>query len=165
MSYACAARVRPARNASAKPNSNALCSFRSPALQGRPAKRCSRFVEPLPSSVTSAVRFLHSDVLIAFKQSHRFFHRIFFSMKFSRYVADPVCRIRFWAYALCSPLSRRRFPGGHLLSRSVSRQVSSADCGLTVVFGMGTGVSHSRIVTGNFCSFSRRPSPAPLTTQ
>ena len=49
---------------------------------------------------------------------------------------------------LCSAKSPlRKVLGGHLLSRSVSRQVSSADCGLTVVFGMGTGVSHSRNTT------------------
>ena len=40
-------------------------------------------------------------------------------------------------------------PGSHLLSRAVSSQVSSAACVLTVVFGMGTGVSHRRITTGN----------------
>ena len=39
--------------------------------------------------------------------------------------------------------------GSHLLSRAVSSQVSSAACVLTVVFGMGTGVSHKRIATGN----------------
>ena len=39
--------------------------------------------------------------------------------------------------------------GSHLSSRAVSRQVLSAVCGLTVVFGMGTGVSHNRIATGN----------------
>ena len=38
--------------------------------------------------------------------------------------------------------------GSHLFSRVVSNQVSSADCVLTVVFGMGTGVSHNRITTG-----------------
>ena len=44
--------------------------------------------------------------------------------------------------------------GSHLLSRAVSSQVSSAACVLTVVFGMGTGVSHRRIATGNSsCSF------------
>ena len=43
-------------------------------------------------------------------------------------------------------------PGGHLLSRAVSSQVSSAACVLTVVFGMGTGVSHRRITTGNLTS-------------
>ena len=41
-------------------------------------------------------------------------------------------------------------PGSHLLSRAVSSQVSSADCVLTFVVGMGTGVSHNRITTGNF---------------
>ena len=43
-------------------------------------------------------------------------------------------------------------PGSHLLSRAVSSQVSSAACVLTVVFGMGTGVSHRRITTGNLTS-------------
>ena len=37
----------------------------------------------------------------------------------------------------------------HLLSRSVSRQVPSAVPVLTVVFGMGTGVSPARIATRN----------------
>ena len=40
------------------------------------------------------------------------------------------------------------YSGSHLLSRAVSSQVSSAACVLTVVFGMGTGVSHKRIATG-----------------
>ena len=39
--------------------------------------------------------------------------------------------------------------GSHLLSRAVPRQVSSAVYVLTVVFGMGTGVSHRRIATRN----------------
>ena len=37
--------------------------------------------------------------------------------------------------------------GNLLLSQAVPHQVSSAVYGLTVVFGMGTGVSHRRIVT------------------
>ena len=37
--------------------------------------------------------------------------------------------------------------GGHLLSHAVSSIVPSAACVLTVVFGMGTGVSHKRIST------------------
>ena len=37
--------------------------------------------------------------------------------------------------------------GGHLLSHTVSSAVPSAACVLTVVFGMGTGVSHKRIAT------------------
>ena len=69
-------------------------------------------------------------------------------MKFSRYRAVS-CGMHFWMHAFVPDLSGR-FPGGHLLSRSVSRQVSSADYGLTVVFGMGTGVSHNRNTTGNF---------------
>ena len=42
--------------------------------------------------------------------------------------------------------------GNHLFSQAVSHQVSSADYVLTFVFGMGTGVSHNRIITGNFSS-------------
>ena len=37
----------------------------------------------------------------------------------------------------------------HLLSHIVSNAVPSAACVLTVVFGMGTGVSHKRIDTRN----------------
>ena len=37
--------------------------------------------------------------------------------------------------------------GGHLLSRTVSSEVPSAAWVLTIVFGMGTGVSHKRIAT------------------
>ena len=40
--------------------------------------------------------------------------------------------------------------GNHLFSQAVSHQVSSADYVLTFVFGMGTGVSHKRIITVNF---------------
>ena len=40
--------------------------------------------------------------------------------------------------------------GTHLLSHAVSSIVPSAAYVLTVVFGMGTGVSHKRIGTGNF---------------
>ena len=41
-------------------------------------------------------------------------------------------------------------PGIHLLSHIVSNIVLSAACVLTVVFGMGTGVSHRRIDTRKF---------------
>ena len=37
------------------------------------------------------------------------------------------------------------YSGGHLLSRTVSSAVPSAGRALTVVFGMGTGVSPGRI--------------------
>ena len=40
--------------------------------------------------------------------------------------------------------------GNHLLSQAVPHQVPSAVHVLTVVFGMGTGVSHGRIVTENY---------------
>ena len=54
------------------------------------------------------------------------------------------------------PLSYKRFfiflkSGSHLLSHTVSSIVPSAAYVLTIVFGMGTGVSHKRIATGNFC--------------
>ena len=41
--------------------------------------------------------------------------------------------------------------GIHLLSHAVSSIVSSASQVLTIVFGMGTGVSPGRIATGKFC--------------
>ena len=41
-------------------------------------------------------------------------------------------------------------PGSHLLSHAVSSIVPSAAQVLTIVFGMGTGVSPERIATGNF---------------
>ena len=48
--------------------------------------------------------------------------------------------------------------GIHLLSRAVSSKVPSAVCVLTIVFGMGTGVSHRRIDTRNLLL-------SPLTTK
>ena len=39
--------------------------------------------------------------------------------------------------------------GGHLLSRTVSSEVPSAAWVLTIVFGMGTGVTLKRIATKN----------------
>ena len=39
--------------------------------------------------------------------------------------------------------------GSHLLSHTVSSIVPSAAYVLTIVFGMGTGVTHKRIATGN----------------
>ena len=48
--------------------------------------------------------------------------------------------------------------GSHLLSHTVSNTVPSAAYVLTIVFGMGTGVSHKRIATRNFvqCLVSAR---------
>ena len=40
--------------------------------------------------------------------------------------------------------------GSHLLSHIVSNAVPSAAYVLTIVFGMGTGVSHKRITTGKY---------------
>ena len=49
--------------------------------------------------------------------------------------------------------------GVHLCSHIVTNVVFSADQVLTVVFGMGTGVSPSRIATGQFyhCDLSISP--------
>ena len=43
--------------------------------------------------------------------------------------------------------------GSHLLSHAVSSIVPSAVWGLTIVFGMGTGVTPRRIATGNLPGF------------
>ena len=47
--------------------------------------------------------------------------------------------------------------GTHLLSHIVSNIVPSAAYVLTVVFGMGTGVSHKRISTGISLTFAFVP--------
>ena len=44
----------------------------------------------------------------------------------------------------------KKDPGSHLLSHTVSSAVSSASWVLTIVFGMGTGVSPRRIATGRY---------------
>ncbi len=51
-----------------------------------------------------------------------------------------------YAYMRCLFFKKRS--GGLLLSRAVSSTVPSAGGGLTIVFGMGTGVSPFRIATG-----------------
>ena len=66
---------------------------------------------------------------------------ISFCMKFSRYIF-------FWLYLIV-----KFGAGSHLLSHTVSSAVPSAAYVLTVVFGMGTGVSHKRITTGKSLSF------------
>ena len=56
--------------------------------------------------------------------------------------------------------------GSHLLSHTVSCAVPSADSGLTFVFGMDTGVPHSRITTRFFLLLASLASPlVPLKTQ
>ena len=52
-----------------------------------------------------------------------------------------------------------KMSGSHLLFHAVARIVPSAVKVLTVVFGMGTGVSPSRIATGQFyhCDLSISP--------
>ena len=57
--------------------------------------------------------------------------------------------LRLTAGCSTAELLRNIKSGSHLFSQAVASQVSSAACVLTVVFGMGTGVSHRRIATGN----------------
>ena len=61
-------------------------------------------------------------------------------------------------FCICAPAVLPFFQGAvpslvesgiHLLSHIVSNAVPSAAYGLTIVFGMGTGVSRKRIDTGN----------------
>ena len=66
---------------------------------------------------------------------------ISFCMKFSRYI--------FYWLSLIVKFGA----GSHLLSHTVSSAVPSAAYVLTVVFGLGTGVSHKRITTGKFFCF------------
>ena len=54
----------------------------------------------------------------------------------------PFCFRKFFIYS-----------GSHLLSHTVSSAVPSAAWVLTIVFGMGTGVSPKRIATRNLCYF------------
>ena len=52
--------------------------------------------------------------------------------------------------------------GGHLFSHTVASAVPSAVYGLTIVFGMGTGVTHKRITTSKFLvasAFAFRSAP------
>jgi hypothetical protein len=93
-------------------------------------------------------------------------------MQFSRYIPAgyvqpgwfyPVIRKRNLRSALLS-LNKKKYkfqksPGSRLLSHAVTSIVSSAAYGLTIVFGMGTGVSHTRIATGCF------PPSSPMAEQ
>ena len=63
-------------------------------------------------------------------------------------------RIPSCARRLAMPV--RKGSGSHLASHVVSNVVLSAASGLTVVFGMGTGVTPRRIATGSsFCTLGR----------
>ena len=84
---------------------------------------CSSYVEPLPSSVTLAVRFLHSGCLdcvvlcpLRLKTSNNLIDSIesFFSMKFSRYIAVS-CGMHFCMHAFVPDFSGR-FLGGYIAS-------------------------------------------------
>ena len=59
--------------------------------------------------------------------------------------------MKFSRYILIRSIKLIKFgTGSHLLSHTVSSAVPSAAYVLTVVFGMGTGVSHKRITTSKF---------------
>ena len=58
----------------------------------------------------------------------------------------------YFSYFVCSFQGAEICVGDLLLSRAVSSQVPSAAQVLTIVFGMGTGVSPARISTTNFLS-------------
>ena len=78
-------------------------------------------------------------------------HKIcIFCIRFSRFDGDGEIRTHdpLLARQVLSQLSYTPIESGsHLLSHIVSNIVPSAACVLTVVFGMGTGVSHKRIDT------------------
>ena len=57
----------------------------------------------------------------------------------------------YFSYFVCSFQGAEICVGALLLSRAVSSQVPSAAQVLTIVFGMGTGVSPARISTNKFC--------------
>ena len=67
---------------------------------------------------------------------------------------EPLFRFSLWCYFVNNSSSIEllyiKMSGSHLLSHAVARIVPSAVKVLTVVFGMGTGVSPSRIATGQF---------------
>ena len=68
----------------------------------------------------------------------------------------PLCSNDLWAGALQATFAYIIFffwSGSHLLSHAVSSIVPSAAQVLTIVFGMGTGVSPGRIATGNLYPF------------
>ena len=62
----------------------------------------------------------------------------------------PFCFRKFFIYS-----------GSHLLSHTVSSAVPSAAWVLTIVFGMGTGVSPKRIATRNFLLSTPLVPPSP----
>ena len=68
-------------------------------------------------------------------------------------IVVPPCRYLFLTSAADLPLSFSFKFGGHLLSHTVSSAVPSAVQVLTIVFGMGTGVTPGRIATKEFWSF------------
>ena len=75
-------------------------------------------------------------------------------MGFALYVRRNLC-VSVQAHTQSSAVHARLIAfmhtGSHLLSRAVSSKVPSADWVLTVVFGMGTGVSLKRIATSKRC--------------
>ena len=66
-----------------------------------------------------------------------------------RILGEVLSSLRFLKFPYPNQVSFSFKFGGHLLSHTVSSAVPSAVWVLTIVFGMGTGVSPARIDTGN----------------
>ena len=100
---------------------------------------CSR-----PSTVSS--RRLSS---IALLPRLLFFHELVFCIVWDG--SSPIPDVCSSDYSMCSFQGTflNTYSGGHLLSHTVSSIVPSAARVLTIVFGMGTGVSPARIATRN----------------
>ena len=70
------------------------------------------------------------------------------SSRMQFFSSDPSVSSRSASKTSCVELKYIKMSGSHLLSHAVARIVPSAVKVFTVVFGMGTGVSPSRITTG-----------------
>ena len=88
------------------------------------------------SKLPSAQCRFHAALLV-FQKSDVVIYDNFFCVQFSRYILPSANTLQFLL----------KEPGSHLLSHAVSSIVPSAAQVLTIVFGMGTGVSPERIAT------------------
>ena len=128
-------------------------------LTSRLSAECSNQLSYKPVSFDSYPACFSFSFLLFFT-SLLYFFLIFSSFPFLSFL---ILSPSFFLLSLCSTtgmaftravghhpgsLVKQCFPGNHLFSRVVSNQVPSAACVLTSVFGMGTRVSHRRIVTG-----------------
>ena len=103
----------------------------------------------------STPRFLSLSFVCAFHnlppKAYAFFERSFRCFVYAVFKVRRGSVAAFSLHALSfAACFEKNKPGGHLLSRTVSSAVPSADRVLTVVFGMGTGVSPGRIAARFF---------------